>query len=148
MGKPTFQRVNELLSYNARTGLFTYNVPRPGPGPAPGVPYAGSRGKLGYRQLGVDGAPYYAHRLAWLLYYGSWPTLALDHKDGDRSNNKIANLREATASLNPSNQKRRSDNVSGYKGVCWHSQSGKWRAYITVNGRQKSLGLYDSAKAA
>lgn len=148
MTLPSYDRVAQLLTYDPLTGLFAYKVPRPGPGPKPGAPYAGSQGGRGHRQIRIDGQPYYAHRLAWLLHYGAWPVLSIDHIDGNPSNNKIANLREASQDLNVRNQCRRSDNSSGFKGVAWHKQARKWRAYISVNGRQFSLGLHDTAKAA
>lgn len=42
----------------------------------------------------------------------------------------------------------RLDNSSGYRGVTYHRQSGKYRAYINVKGKQRHLGLFDTAEEA
>jgi hypothetical protein len=70
------------------------------------------------------------------------PAEHVDHIDGDGLNNHRSNLRLCTKATNAVNSKRRSDNQSGYKGVCFHPFSGLWRAYITVDGKQHSLGYY------
>lgn len=75
-----------------------------------------------------------------------WPLV--DHINGDGLDNRRANLRPATASQNNANKKISRRNTSGYKGVAWHAASGRWRAYLGVNGKQKSLGYFaDPAEA-
>jgi hypothetical protein len=76
------------------------------------------------------------------------PTEHVDHIDGDGLNNRRSNLRLCTKATNAVNSKRRSDNQSGYKGVCFHPFSGLWRAYITVDGKQHSLGYYKTPQEA
>lgn len=98
----------------------------------------------GYIKVRLDGKLYYAHRVAWLLSYGEWPRGELDHVNGKRSDNKIENLRLVSSSDNKKNMKLRKDSSSGVYGVGWHKQSGKWHPRIKVNGRNKSLGLYES----
>lgn len=72
-----------------------------------------------------------------------------DHISGDTLDNRRANLRIATSSQNHFNMIRASNNTSGYKGVSWHKQRRKWRAYIKLHRRQISLGLYsDKVQAA
>lgn len=66
----------------------------------------------------------------------------VDHKNGDRRDNRKTNLRIATAAQNAQNAARRNDNSSGFKGVSMHKTSGKWWAYINVAGKRKSLGYY------
>lgn len=68
----------------------------------------------------------------------------VDHIDHDTSNNKKGNLRICSLSQNAMNRKRPSHNTSGKKGVSFHKDSGKWRAYITVNGKTICLGKYNS----
>lgn len=68
-----------------------------------------------------------------------------DHADGDGLNNQKHNLRSATRAQNAINSKKRRGRYSSiFKGVSWHTQEKVWRAYIVVNQRQQSLGLYDS----
>lgn len=99
--------------------------------------------KDGYLMIMVSGKTYAGHRLAWFLFHKSWPAAWIDHADGNRSNNRIDNLRPATVNENARNAGIRSDNTSSIKGVCWHKRSSKWRAQIYVNGKAKSLGAFD-----
>jgi len=76
------------------------------------------------------------------------PDKKVDHKDGDGLNNVRDNLRPATQMQNAYNQAAPSTNTSGYKGVNWFARYGKWRARISINGRVKHLGYFDSIKDA
>lgn len=55
-------------------------------------------------RIGIDGKLYLASRIAWLLYYGEWPRLTIDHRNGDRTNNRIRNLRDVTHHVNMNNR--------------------------------------------
>lgn len=77
-----------------------------------------------------------------LLLSDLFGKLVVDHEDNDGLNNQRYNLRACTRSENCQNQKLRSDNACGYKGVEWHPSTEKWRARIRVNQKQISLGLY------
>lgn len=68
----------------------------------------------------------------------------VDHINGDKLDNRRSNLRLCTNSQNHANTKKRTDNTSGYKGVSWDSERGKWLATITHNYKTKNLGRYDS----
>lgn len=70
------------------------------------------------------------HRLAWFYVHGRWPTADIDHINGNRDDNRLCNLREATRQQNIQNSKRRSDNRSGIKGVCWVESRGYWLASV------------------
>jgi hypothetical protein len=72
----------------------------------------------------------------------------VDHINGDAADCRKANLRACTRSQNLSNQKRRSDNTSGFKGVGLHSQTGMYRARIRSKGIEKHLGLFESPQVA
>jgi hypothetical protein len=67
----------------------------------------------------------------------------LDHRDGDTTNNRIENLRRCTPEQNQHNSKRKSNNKSGVKGVCFCDMYRKpWRARITVQKQVVLLGYY------
>ncbi len=138
------QEVMEKLSYDLITGVFRWRQTGK---------FAGCVNGTGYRLIGFNGQLYLAHRLAWfyVYVYGAWPAKGLDHIDGDKLNNSIRNLREASHLENSNNTGPRKNNISGVKGVSWDAFNCKWRATINVNGKQKSLGRYvrieDAAKA-
>lgn len=105
----------------------------------------------GYVGIYYCGKYYFAHRVIYTMHYGAIPAdLQIDHTDGNRSNNCITNLRLATASQNSVNQKIRSDNKSGYKGVCWHKQKQKWQVQIALGPglRNKHLGFFKDLEEA
>lgn len=89
-----------------------------------------------------------AHRIAWLLTYGRWPENELDHINHHRSDNRIRNLREATASKNRRNLTGRSDNTSGCLGVTWDKSRNKWKAGIHINGKFIHIGRYKDKEQA
>ena len=89
----TAERVRYLLSYDADTGVFVWRVGRGG---TRAWSVAGTLHPNGYVYIKIDGRLYLAHRLAWLYTHGAWPADQLDHRDGNKSNNCISNLREAT----------------------------------------------------
>lgn len=72
----------------------------------------------------------------------------VDHKNRDGLDNRRDNLRLATPAQNQHNQRTNTANHSGFKGVHFHKNGGKWRAQILVNGTRVSLGLYDTPEAA
>ncbi len=83
------------------------------------------------------------------MSYGVDPhPMEVDHKDINSLNNSVDNLRLGDDVLQSQNQKTRSDNTSGVKGVSWHKQTSKWRAYIKVGDKVKHLGLYATLKEA
>jgi hypothetical protein len=142
----TRERLVELLTYDPATGEFRNRVNRGNRARAGEI--AGYLDVNGYRVIGIDGLQYLAHRLAWLYVHGSFPNALLDHRDGDPSNNRDLNLRQATHSQNRANSHLRADNTSGRKGVYWHRGSRKWIARITAAGRCLYLGCFTDLDAA
>lgn len=102
----------------------------------------------GYLCVRIDGKSYRLHRLAWFYVHGKWPTHQLDHKNGNRADNRLRNLREATHAENMKNRRRHRNNSSGFKGVYPCSQTQKFRAQICVGGKNRSLGYFDTAAEA
>lgn len=109
---------------------------------------AGHNDGRGYIKISLNRERVYAHRLAWFLHYGRWPISALDHINGNPSDNRIANLRECTPSQNVQNISK-ARGLSRFKGVQWHTACQKWVATIKKNGNSKHLGLFcEEADAA
>jgi hypothetical protein len=114
---------------------------------------AGSLRPDGYRAVSITEnkvtTRYLVHRLIFLYHYGYMPML-LDHKDLDRSNDRIGNLRECTYAENNRNGKSYKNATSAYKGVSKH-YCGKWVASATFNKESFYLGLHvdeeDAARA-
>jgi hypothetical protein len=104
---------------------------------------AGCVTPLGYRVVAIGKTLFMAHRLAYAHFYGLDPETGIDHADGDRLNNAIANLRPATKSQNAINSRVRSDNKAGVRGVSWRRNRAKWRARIKVDGREIALGCFE-----
>lgn len=109
---------------------------------------AGTIKSNGYRQVHFCGRLFLEHRLIWAFIFGVWPPGPLDHRDRNRSNNRIDNLRLATVSQNGQNSKIRAVNSSGSKGVSWYRPGQKWRARIVVDGREVSLGYFHEKEDA
>lgn len=138
----TQARLKELVHYDPVTGVFTRIV-----GQWAGR-RTGSPNVDGYLQVFIDGYNYYAHRLAFLWMEGRWPGGDVDHIDQNKSNNKWVNLREVSRSQNMHNTTVTRSNVSGVKGVSWHTAASKWRARITVDGDDIHLGLFNTIEEA
>lgn len=79
---------------------------------------------------------------------GSWPKGVIDHINGDPSDNRFSNLREATQSQNCANARKSKNNTSGVKGVHWDRVNKKWRATIMHKRRQITIGRFDTIKQA
>jgi len=146
MSGPSRERLLELFYYDKDTGLFTRRIATAKRSKVGEV--AGGIQYFGHVSIRIDGRRWLAHRLAWLYVHGVWPNSDIDHVNGNPGDNRIVNLRLATVSQNLANARRRKDNSSGYKGVTFHRQSGKWRAVVCVGGKSISLGLHATAKEA
>jgi hypothetical protein len=96
----------------------------------------------------LDGRRYGEHQLVWLAETGAFPTQKLDHINGVRDDNRIANLRLATSKQNNENASLRKDSSSGRRGVSWRARSQKWVAQIQHNNRKIHLGYFDTVEAA
>lgn len=91
---------------------------------------------------------YLAHRIAFAIHFGYWPTKGLDHINGIKTDNRICNLREADHAENARNQKTSKRNSSGVLGVSYDKARGKYFACIQANGKSISLGRFASIEEA
>ena len=139
------QRLMDLLSYDPLTGVFIWKIKTSNRACVGKT--AGTKAKSGYVSIQIDGKIYGAHRLAWLYVHGEWPPFQVDHRNRDRSNNRIKNLRLATPSQNGCNSTARSP-ASGVKGVSWSKQAGKWQASIGAEKKRHHLGYFNSKEDA
>ena len=96
-------------------------------------------GKDGYIRVKVFGKNYLAHRLAWYLYHGKLPDNFIDHKNHNRSDNRISNLCDVTFSGNQRNISMQKNNTSGRIGVSWNKANKVWYARIRHNGKRIQL---------
>lgn len=99
----------------------------------------------GYIVLSFLSTKYMAHRVAWGMVHGELDeSVYIDHIDGDKTNNKISNLRVATKQQNGWNVGLAKQNTSGIKGVHFDSYSGMWRASC----QQTKLGRFKTKEEA
>lgn len=102
----------------------------------------------GYLRVSLNYKVYVAHRVIWKMVTGDDPVGYIDHIDGDKLNNSWSNLRDVTHEQNMWNAKLFHNNTSGYRGVSFIRSHGRWRAAISVNGKKKHLGYFESAELA
>lgn len=141
---PTPAELAAMFIYDPETGFVTRRVRlnRRHAGER-----AGFQKKDGYRYIVIDQKYHVEHRICWALYYGAWPEVHLDHRDMNRSDNRIANLRLATDAQNACNRHVQKNNTTGFKGV-QRLKSGRYHAQITAGGRTYRLGQFDTAPEA
>ena len=139
------EEASALLNYDPQTGLFTHKVN--GHKRKAGAA-TGRLDSKGYVRIRLMGYEFKAHRLAWLLTYGTWPAAEIDHINGCPSDNRIMNLRDVSVAENGWNRtKAMRNNKSGYLGVSCNAD-GRFHAQIGINGVQRSLGWWATAEEA
>lgn len=123
----------DVYDYNPNTGVFLkYGKP------------TGWKNKNGYiyislpTELGLKKV--LAHRLAWFMTYGEWPCADVDHKDRDRSNNRISNLRLLTRSSNLLNM-----DEPLLKGIYWDKSRLKWKTRLGRGGSTERFNCFGLA---
>jgi hypothetical protein len=139
----TQERLQELFTYDPKTGWFRNRFSR---GRACINCRAGAEAGHGYRRIIIDYNKYYEHHLAWFYTTGEWPG-EIDHIDGNRSNNAIANLRLCDRTENCFNTPR-SAGGSGLRGAYLDKRTQRWYSHIQVRRKVEHLGMFDTAEEA
>jgi len=156
----TQEYLKECLDYNPETGVFIWRD-------RPLSHYkcefdkkcndgrffnkeAGTNMANGYLGIKIKGKTYYAHRLAILYVFGKLPEYDTDHINGNKLDNRIANLRIATRSENNQNKKKNqpSNKTTGILGVYFDKNKCKYQAQIKINGNHINLGRFNTAELA
>ncbi len=136
---------NKYLSYNKNTGVFKW-IKKSKKSTRIGS-IAGHKNSLGYIQIRLKKKMHLAHRLSFLLENGYLPK-AIDHINGNPTDTRISNLREATQYQNTLNRGISKNNISGYKGVHFDKSRNKWMAYINFNKLRINLGRFSCKHTA
>lgn len=151
--------LRECFNYNAETGDLTWKVRPQNHFPTKkgcnvfnsrcACKKAGFQNSRGYIAVNIGSYAYLSHRVSWALHYGVWPEKDIDHVSGDKTDNRISNLRMVTREINSRNQKLRKTNSSTCMGVT--KDRGSFRVRINVDGKRLSVGTFatlDEAIAA
>lgn len=142
--------LRKIWNYDHDTGIFTW-LYRPNANRLSNAQTTGRRvgtTSMRYNTVVYGGVGYCLHRVAWAFFHGTWPISEIDHINGDKTDNRIANLREATHVENEWNDGKQKNNTSGRKGVSFEKATGRWRANIGVNGKCISIGRFDTIEDA
>lgn len=139
----TAERLREVLQYHPETGQFTWKL---NPSCVRIGKIAGTLLEKGYVKIAIDKRAHMAHRLAWLYVHGEWPDGYIDHINRNKSDNRISNLRVVGRNENMQNQGLHKRNTSGFRGVSEFKN--RWRARISVNGKDKYLGRFKDKESA
>lgn len=158
---PAQKYLAECFTYDKNTGLLTWQVRRPA------EHFKDTRGMAVYKRVcsgrsagsiniktgrlsnvSIAGKAFAVHRIIWKLIYGYDSTKFIDHIDRNPLNNRLDNLREATAAENMHNRSINKNNSTGFKGVTYDKFKKKWCAKIYINCSAKWLGFFESPEKA
>lgn len=138
-------QLREYFAYDADTGELRWKKAKAKRTKVGAV--AGVLDKRGYRYISFNYTHLLAHRVAWAFTHGSWPQSDIDHINGNKADNRLANLRDVSRSVNLQNQRRaHRASKAGLLGVS--PLNGKFAARIFVAGTRHYLGLFDTPAQA
>jgi HNH endonuclease len=139
----SLERLRDDLLYDPLTGNFYWKHSRSGQHP---VDQAGTVRTDGYVMIGYLAKTYLAHRLAWFYVHGAWPVETVDHINGNPSDNRFVNLRQAKHFENSQNRALKSTNTTGMTGI--FKRGRKWFARATVNNYTHTVGSFNTKEEA
>jgi hypothetical protein len=136
---PPIDFLRKLLRYEPETGKLFWLERR-----ATSVAEGDEAGSFhnGYLRISINRKDYRAHRLAWAIYYGSEPSGEIDHINGNRSDNRIVNLRVVSRFENSQNHKLSRTNKTGVVGVSFDKRTNRYKAKIVFRGKSYDLGRF------
>lgn len=140
-----FEASRKFLSYNPDTGHFIWLASK---GKAKAGSIAGCLDTEGYVQIQFNKVQIQAHNLAWYFIHSRLPSVLIDHRNLIRHDNRICNLREATAADNQRNKGIQKNNTSGKKGVWHNKKTNRFVAQTYVGGERVHLGVHRTLEAA
>lgn len=136
--------LRDILDYNPDTGILTWKRNQARRSPRGSI--AGTINQNGYREIKIKNKSFRAHRLAWQIYYGRITKMEIDHINGDRSDNRISNLREVTRNQNMANTFK---HINGKLPGCYfHTRDRVWLASIKINKEIRHIGTFHSQEEA
>ena len=133
------EALRAAVVYNAETGKIQHAIN--------GSPCLARPDNKGHLSGKVAGFHFKAHRVAWALHYGQWPSGDIDHINGNPADNRACNLRLATNQQNQFNTKGRAGS-SQFKGVSWKAADRKWQVRIAIDGKMKHVGYFREEEEA
>ena len=142
----TQEEAHRLFEY--RDGALYWKVPKKGLKKIPNGDRPAGWKSCGYIKLAISGKAYYAHQVVFLMHHGYIPE-TVDHIDGNRQNNNVANLRPATKQQNNCNRPNVKVNpTSGLRGVRPSANGKKWHCHVGINKRFIHLGTFEDLDLA
>jgi hypothetical protein len=161
VGKLDVDVLKDAVSYDPLTGDFTWKLrpfnhfSTPRGARVFNTRFSGKTAGCLRRPIGneyvtfrLQGVLVYAHRAAWAVTHGDWPVETIDHVNGNKSDNRISNLRAATHSENQRNAKQNIRIISGVKGVYWSKDRHRWYARLRYAGAYHHLGSFGTIEEA
>ena len=138
--------LNECVEYNPGTGELKW---RPRSCKSFNTKHAGrpafnQTDDQGYKVGRMGKVNYKAHRVAWAIHHGEWPNGLIDHVNGNRSDNRLVNLRVVDDAANARNSARPKNNTSGATGVYWFKRDRKWWVKVGFNKKAHHIGYFEN----
>lgn len=140
--------VRRMFKYDPETGVLTWAI-RVSQAVSQGDT-AGHLHASGYRRVGINRRPFLAHRIIWLWMTGHWPSMQIDHINGNKQDNRWSNLRDVPPSTNSQNLRRCNENnrSSRLLGTTFSKKERAWVAQISVHGKRLHLGKFKDPESA
>ena len=135
----SIEELKEYFKYEPATGKLFWNK-RPSNRIVIGSE-VGNYNDQGYRVCRFKGKVLRVHRIVWAVANGEHPAEFIDHINGDKGDNRLANLRVVSNAENLQNTKNS-------KGYTYHRKLNKWMAKIVVNKKHKYLGVFNTEHEA
>jgi len=142
------EELRRLFAYDPQSGSIKWKTGKQGIEAGAEFGSVKPSSKTAYRIGKVYRIRIAAHRLAWLLHYGSWPKGTIDHVNHNGLDNRVENLRDVDTIVNNKNASLRKNNTSGHVGISWDASDRKWTAQININKKRVYIGNFTTIEEA